>query len=113
MVVYPNVSWQKYLNSSNLTINRYLCDYGDEFLHQTFQRLKLAHKNKKSKIILFRFKDSDIVCAITKDEYIPALEELLQLCINLEKYELCKEIHSTLKLIKLRKHRKVKKVTST
>lgn len=113
MAVYPNVSWQKYLNSSNPTINKYLCDYGDDFLQQTYQRLKLAHKSKKSKITLFRFKDSDIVSTITKDEYIPALEQLLQLCINLEKYELCKEIHSTLKLIKLRKSRKVKQVTPT
>jgi hypothetical protein len=112
-MVNPNVSWKKYLNSSNPAINKYLSEYGDSLLHQTFQRLILAQKNKKSKIILFRFKDSDIVSTISDAEYIPALEQLLQLCINLEKYELCKEIHSTLKIIKLKKHRRVKKVISS
>jgi hypothetical protein len=112
-MLYPNVSWKKYLDSPNPTIIKYLSNYGDEFLHQTFQRLKLAHSKKKIKIILFKFKDSDIVCYISKSEYIPALEKLLQLCINLEKYELCKEIHTTLKLIKLKENRTSKKVTKT
>ena len=104
-MVNPNVAWQKYLNSSNTSINRYLKTYGDSLLQQTFQRLKLAIKSKKSHIILFRFKDSDIVCKIGKDEYIPALEHLLNLCIKLEKYEMCRDIHNELKLIQLKKAR--------
>jgi hypothetical protein len=112
-MVNPNVSWKKYFNSSNTTINKYLSDFGDIFLQQTFHRLISAIKSKKSKIILFRFKDSDIVSTITKDEYISALEQLLQLCIKLEKYELCKEIHSELKLLKLKENRKVKKKVIT
>jgi hypothetical protein len=104
-MVNPNVAWQKYLNSSNASINRYLKTYGDSLLHQTFKRLTSAIKAKKSHIILFRFKDSDIVCKIGKDEYVPALEHLLNLCIKLEKYEMCRDIHNELKLIQLKKAR--------
>lgn len=104
-MVSPNVKWQKYLNSSNYSINRYLNDYGDTLLQQTFQRLTQAIKSKKSQIILFRFKDSDIVSKVYQKDYINALEALLNLCINLEKYELCSEIHSQLKIIKLKKAR--------
>jgi hypothetical protein len=39
-------------------------------------------------------------------DYILALEYLLQLCVNLEKYELCKDIHTTINSIK--RKRKVK-----
>ena len=34
-MVNPNVAWKKYLNSSNLSINRYLKTYGDSLLQQT------------------------------------------------------------------------------
>ena len=104
-MVNPNVKWQKYLNSSNPSINRYLKEYGDEVLLQTFQRLSSAIKSKKSHIILFRFKDSDIVSKIYQKDYIAALEVLLNLCIGLEKYELCAEIHSYIKLLKLKRAR--------
>ncbi len=104
-MVNPNVAWKQYLNSSNPIINRYLNDYGDNILHQTFQRLTFAITSKKSHIILFRFKDSDIVSKIGRDEYVLALEHLLNLCIKLEKYELCRDIHNKLKLIKLKKAR--------
>lgn len=115
-MVSPNVLWKKYLNSSNIAINKYLASYGDDILHQTFQRLKLAIKSKKSHIILFRFKDSDIISKIGREDYIPALEQLLNLCIKLEKYELCRDIHNELKLVKLKKARSGKpkaKVTPT
>jgi hypothetical protein len=105
LMVSPNVKWQKYLNSSNSLINRYLSDFGDELLRQTFQRLILAIKSKKSHIILFRFKDSDIVSTIYQKDYISALELLLNLCIRLEKYEMCRDIYNQLKLIKLKKAR--------
>ncbi len=111
-MVSPNVKWQKYLNSSNPSINRYLNEYGDNLLHQTFQRLKQAIKSKKSHIILFRFKDSDIISKIYQKDYITALEVLLNLCIRLEKYELCSEIHSYIKLLKLKKVRGKPKVKS-
>jgi len=107
-MVSPNVLWKKYLNSSNKAIDRYLSKYGDDILHQTFQRLRLAIKSKKSHIILFRFKDSDIISKIGKDEYVLALEHLLNLCIKLEKYELCRDVYNELKLIKLKKARSKK-----
>ncbi len=104
-MVSPNVKWQKYLNSSNPSINRYLNEYGDSLLQQTFQRLANAIKTKKSHIILFRFKESDIISKIYQKDYIIALKALLNVCIRIEKYELCSEIHSYLKIIKLKKAR--------
>ncbi len=101
-MVNPNVLWQKYLNSSNPTINRYLSEYGDSLLQQTFQRLTLAIKSKKSHIILFRFKESDIVSKIYQKDYMSALEMLLNLCIKLEKYEMCRDIHNQIKIFKLK-----------
>jgi hypothetical protein len=101
-MVNPNVVWQKYLNSSNPTINKYLSDYGDDILHQTFQRLTLAIKSKKSHIILFRFKESDIVSKVYQKDYMSALEMLLSLCIKLEKYEMCRDIHNQIKIFKLK-----------
>ena len=101
-MVNPNVAWQKYLNSSNPTINKYLSDYGDSLLHQTLQRLTSAIKSKKSHIILFRFKESDIVSKIYQKDYMSALEMLLNLCIKLEKYEMCRDIHNQIKIFKLK-----------
>lgn len=101
-MVNPNVAWQKYLNSSNTAINKYLSDYGDGILHQTFQRLTSAIKSKKSHIILFRFKESDIVSKIYQKDYMSALEMLLNLCIKLEKYEMCRDIHNQIKIFKLK-----------
>jgi uncharacterized protein (DUF1330 family) len=105
-MVLLKVNWKKYLNSSNPIINNYLSDFGDEFIIQTFQRIKLANQKRKSQIILIRFKQSDIVSTIESKDYAIALEYLLQLCINLEKYELCREIHTTINSIK--RKRKVK-----
>lgn len=107
-MINPNVVWHKYLNNSNPIINKYLHNFGDAFLQQTFQRLTLAIKSKKSHIILFRFKDSDIISKIYQKDYIPALELLLNLCIRLEKYEMCRDIHTQLKLIKLKEARSIK-----
>lgn len=115
-MVNPNVAWLKYLNSKNSAINKYLSHYGDSLLQQTFQRLKLAIKSKKSHIILFRFKDSDIVSKIDRKDYTLALEKLLNLCTKLEKYEMCRDIHNELKLVKLKEARGKKpkaKVTPT
>jgi len=105
-MVLLKVDWKKYLNSSNPIINNYLSDFGDGFITQTFQRIKLAHQKRKSQIILIRFKQSDIVATIERKDYVLALQHLLQLCINLEKYELCKDIHTTINSIK--RKRKVK-----
>jgi len=102
------VNWKKYLNSSNTTINNYLSAFGDLFIKQTLQRITLAHQKRKSQIILIRFKQSDIVATIESKDYVLALEHLLQLCVNLEKYELCREIHTTINLIKSKKRMRLK-----
>jgi len=101
-MVNPNVAWQKYLSTTNPTINKYLSDYGDGILSQTFQRLTLAIKSKKSHIILFRFKESDIVSKVYQKDYMSALEMLLNVCIKLEKYEMCRDIHNQIKIFKLK-----------
>jgi uncharacterized protein (DUF1330 family) len=102
------VNWKKYLNSSNPTINKYLSDFGDSFIIQTFQRIKLAYQTRKSQIILIRFKHSDVVATIESKDYVLALEHLLQLCVNLEKYELCRDIHTAINLIKSKRRMRVK-----
>ena len=109
--VYSTVSWRRYLNSRTPIINEYLSLFGDDFIIQTFQRITLAHQSKKSQIILIRFKQSDIVSTIESKDYVLALEYLLQLCINLEKYELCREIHTTINLIKNKRRARVKSLS--
>lgn len=104
-MVNPNVKWQKYLDNSNPIIIKYISDYGDSLIKQTLQRLTSAIKSKKSHIILFRFKESDIISKIYQKDYIIALEYLLNLCIRLEKYEFCRDIHNQIKIFKLKKAR--------
>ena len=93
-MTYSKVNWRQYLDSSNPTINRYLNQYGDDFIKQTIYRIELAHKLKKPQIILFRFRDSDILSILESKEYSIALTHLLNLCIKLEKYELCEDINN-------------------
>jgi hypothetical protein len=98
-MAYSKVHWKKYLDSSHPTINQYLSVFGDNFIKQTHQRIKQAHKRKLPEIVLIRFKDSDIVSIVKSKHYISVLENLLNLCIKLEKYELCGGIHKTLDLL--------------
>ena len=106
--VQSTVNWKRYLDSNTTIVKEYLSLYGNEFIIQTFQRIFSAYQSKKSQIILIRFKQSGIVCTIESKDYILALEHLLQLCINLEKYELCREIHTTINLIKNKRRVRVK-----
>lgn len=108
-MVYSKVDWKNYLNSSNPTISKYISDFGDPFILQTLQRIKLAHQSKKSEIILIRFKHNDeIVAVLQSKDYILALQYLLDLCVNLEKYELCREIHTAIDLIRSKRRMRVK-----
>ena len=109
--VQSTVSWKRYLDSNTTIVNEYLSLFGDEFITQTSQRILSAYESNKSQIILIRFKKSKIVSTIENKDYILALEYLLQLCINLEKYELCREIHNGINLIKSKKRVRVKKKT--
>lgn len=99
-MAYSKVHWKKYLDSSHPTINQYLSVFGDNFIKQTHQRIKQAHRRKTLQIVLIRFKDSDIVSIVKNKHYISVLETLLNLCIRLEKYELCGGIQKTLTLLK-------------
>ena len=95
-MAYSKVSWKKYLGGNHKAINKYLIHFGDNFIKQTHQRLKSAYIRKKPEIVLIRFKDSDIVATIRSVQYEYALRKLLNLCIKLEKYELCRDIQNTL-----------------
>lgn len=99
-MAYSKVHWKKYLDSSHPTINQYLSVFGDNFIKQTHQRIKKAYNRKLPEIILIRFKNSNIVSIVKHKHYISVLENLLNLCIKLEKYELCGDIHKTLDLLK-------------
>jgi len=110
--VQSTVSWKRYLDSNTTIVKEYLSLLGDEFIIQTFQRILSAYQSKKSQIILIRFKQSGIVSTIESKHYLLALEYLLQLCINLEKYELCREIYNGINLLKSKKRGRVKKTPS-
>lgn len=102
---YSNVDWKQYFNSTNPTITSYLQRYGKKFIEQTFNRIVLAHKTKKSQIILIRFNDSDIVSILEKKDYVNALELLLSFCIKIEYYEICSAIQKEIRKIKSQKRR--------
>lgn len=102
-MIYSKVNWKQYLDSSNPTINRYLNEFGNEFIVQTTHRIELAHKSKKPQIILFRFRDADIVSILESKDYLLALECLLKMCIKLEKYELCQSIKNAIHSVKIKK----------
>ena len=102
-MIYSKVNWKQYLDSSNPTINRYLNEYGDEFIIQTTHRIELAHRSKKPQIILFRFRDADIISILESKDYLLALEYLLKMCIKLEKYELCQCITDAIQSVKTKK----------
>jgi len=106
--VYSTVSWKRYLDSKNPLISEYLSLYGDDFILHTFETIKSAHIQKKSKVILVRFKHSKIVATISKEDYALALDYLLKLCIKLEKYEFCSEIKSFIDNMKIKSIKKKK-----
>lgn len=107
-MTYSKVNWKQYLDSSNPTINGYLSKFGDDFIRQTARRIELANSLKKSEIILFRFRDSDVLSILESKDYLIALKYLLKLCIKLEKYELCRSITNVIHSIEVRK--KVKSI---
>lgn len=102
-MTYSKVNWKQYLDSSNPTINAYLSEFGDDFIRQTARRIELAHKLKKPQIILFRFRDSEILSVMESRDYLIALKYLLNLCIKLEKYELCRDITNVIHSVEVRK----------
>jgi phage tail sheath gpL-like len=103
---YPNISWKSYLRTSNPNTIDYLKKYGKEFILQTFNKIKLAKRLKRKNIVLFRFRNSNIVATINKSDYQLVLSELLNLCVKLEFYEIASEIHKSLTSKRGRKPKK-------
>ena len=104
----PIVNWKKYLDGTHPIITKYISKYGMDFIVQTIHKIKSAHLQNKSKIILIKFRDSNIISVLEKKDYAYALELLLKLCLKLEYYEVCTEIQKTIALIKFGKKENIK-----
>jgi hypothetical protein len=94
------VDWRKYFTSKSTSIDSYLSKYGFKFLDQTSQKIKRAIQQDLPYIVLIKFRNSDIISVLEKEEYEEALNLLLKLCIRMEYYEICSEIQKTLNQVK-------------
>ena len=94
------VDWRKYFTSKSTSIDSYLSKYGFKFLDQTSQKIKRAIQQDLPYIVLIKFRNSDIISVIKKEEYEEALKLLLKLCVRMEYYEICSEIQKTLNQVK-------------
>jgi hypothetical protein len=106
----PIVNWKKYLDGTHPIITKYITKYGMDFITQSIQKIKSAHFKNQPKIILIKFRDSNIISVLEQKDYIHALELILSLCLKLEYYEVCAEIHQTIAAIKFGK-RSIKEKT--
>ena len=93
------VDWRKYFTSKSRSIDSYLSKYGFKFLDQSSQKIKRGIQQDLPFIVLIKFRNSDIVSILKKEEYELALNLLLKLCVRLEYYEICSDIQKTLKLL--------------
>ena len=105
--ILANVEWRKYISTNNNVLNEYLGKYGDEYLLGILQKIKTAQKNNYPSIILIEFIKSDVVAVVEKSDYPIVLQRLLNLCVQLERYEICAEI------VKSQKESSTKKITSS
>lgn len=95
--IRPNVDWRKYFNKYNSTIVEYYKNFGDAFLIQTILKIEKATKQRKPRpFVLIRFKDTDIVSVVEPHEITDVLSSMLDVCIHMEKYELCIDIKNIL-----------------
>ena len=90
------VDWRKYFTSKSTSINSYLAKYGFKFLEQTSQKIKRAVQQDLPYIVLIKFRNSEIISVLKKEEYEEALNLLLKLCVRLEYYEICSQIAKTI-----------------
>lgn len=90
--LYVTVGWKKYISIKNVVLNKYLEKYGDGFLINTLNITKNAIIKKTPALVLIRFSKSDIISIATRHEYPLVLQRLLELCLFLEKYEICQMI---------------------
>jgi hypothetical protein len=86
------VDWKKYISVKNVVLNKYLEKYGDEFLYNVLDITQTAIKRKVPAIVLIQFQKSDIISVAERSEYPLVLQRLMELCLYLEKYELCQRI---------------------
>jgi hypothetical protein len=105
----PIVSWKKYLDGTHPLIVKYIAKYGNDFILQSIQKIKSAHLRNQSKIILIKFRDSNIISVLDQKDYAYALQLLLNLCLKLEYYEICSEIQQIITAIKFGKRHKNQK----
>lgn len=103
--ILANVEWRKYISTKNNVLNEYLGKYGDEYLSGILQKIKTAHKNKYPSVVLIEFIKSDVVAVVEKKDYPIVLQRLLDLCVQLERYEICADI------VKFQKEFNSKKIT--
>ena len=108
-----NVEWRKYISLNNNTLNLYLTEYGDDHFNNIIHIISQAHINNFPSVILFEFTKLDIVSVVEKCDYMEVLQRLLKLCERLEKYEICSEIVTTQRLMKVRKKSSIKKSHNT
>lgn len=90
------VDWRKYFTSKSTSINSYLAKYGFKFLDQISQKIKIGVQQNLPYIVLIKFRNSEIISVLKREEYEEALNLLLKLCIRLEYYEICSDIQKTL-----------------
>jgi len=102
-----NVEWRKYISLNNTTLNKYLLNYGDEYLSGILETVKIAQQNNYPSVVLIEFIKSDVVAVIEKKDYPIVLQRLLNLCERLEKYEICADI------LKYQKESSIKKIQPT
>jgi hypothetical protein len=93
------VEWKKYFTSKSNNIDSYLSKYGFKFLDQSAQKIKRGIQQDLPHIVLIKFRNSDIISVLKKEDYELALNLLLKLCVRLEYYEICSDIQKTLKIL--------------
>lgn len=99
----PIVDWRKYLDGTHPIITKYISKYGKDFIVQTLDKIKSAHTTNKSRIVLIRFRETNIISVLERKDYVHALQLLLNMCIKIEYYEVCTEIQNTIAAIKFNK----------
>lgn len=90
--IQPTVRWEKYLLTTNGNYLEYLSKYGQPFLQKLTNNLIKSHRERIPKLILFKFRNSNIVCSALYSEYEYILKKLMSLCERLEYYEICGQI---------------------
>lgn len=91
--IHPNVDWRKYFNKYSQSLTQYYDGFGTPFLIQIIEKIKRATNQRSPRpIVLIKFRGADIVSVLNPSEFLEFLNMLLDMCIHIEKYELCIDI---------------------